>query len=83
MEVQIFPETTLNEYCKVHLMGLPDMFWDYCGWWTPTETHGFSVFKELVIEGKHMENFGSFCEQWFLNENLALSTTRNPCVDDD
>ena len=33
IEVQISQETTLNEYCTIHLMelypGQPDMYWDY------------------------------------------------------
>jgi len=53
-EVQIFEESMLKEYCKVHLMelypGQPDMTWDYPAWWSPREVHGFSVFKELVVK---------------------------------
>lgn len=66
-EVALFEEHMFREYCKVHLVTLfpqqPDMMWDYAAWWTRPERHGYSVFKDIVI----MDNFGSFCEQWFVH----------------
>ena len=75
-------EYVLIEYCKVHLMtlypGQPDMIWDCAGWWGPEDIHGFSVFKEWIMEGKYMENFGPFCEQWLIHQSLPY---RNPWSD--
>jgi hypothetical protein len=66
-EVALFEEHMFREYCKVHLVTLfpqqPDMMWDYAAWWTRPERHGYSVFKDIVI----MDNFVSFCEQWFVH----------------
>jgi hypothetical protein len=43
-EVQIFEESMLKEYCKVHLLEL------YPGQPETRKVHGFSVFKELVVK---------------------------------
>ena len=68
-----------KEYCKTNLMTLypqqPDMMWDYAGWWNSSERHGYSVFKDIVVQGSHMNNFGSFCEQWFIHQNMEESTS--------
>ena len=75
-EVRIFNEYILIEYCKCHLMelfpGQPDISWDYAGWWNPRDIHGYTVFNDIVIRGKHMENFGAFCEQWFTHTDPSL-----------
>ena len=61
-EVALFDVVVFKEYLKTHLSSLypnqPDMCWDYPAWWTRNERHGFSVF-------------GTFVEQWFLQEGLA------------
>lgn len=78
-EVALFEEHMFREYCKVHLMTLfpqqqPDMMWDYAAWWARSERHGYSVFKDIVIKGEHLNNFGSFCEQWFIQLEYESST---------
>eukprot|EP00435_Cladocopium_sp_Y103_P000040 s2725_g1.t1 len=77
-EVALFEQHMFKEYCKVHLMTLfpqqPDMMWDYAGWWTRSERHGYSVFQDIVIRGQYLENFGSFCEQWFIHQDYEYST---------
>ena len=61
-EVALFDVVVFKEYLKTHLSSLypnqPDMCWDYPAWWTRNERHGFSVF-------------GTFVEQWFLQQGLA------------
>lgn len=77
-EVGLFEDHLFKEYCKVHLMTLfprhPDMSLDYAGWWTRSERHGYSVFKDIVLRGEHMGNFGSFCEHWFIHQNHQESS---------
>ena len=55
MEVNIFADMILHEYCKVHLMdlfpGQPDMYWDFCGWCTPTEVKDLRYSKNLLSKG--------------------------------
>ena len=61
MEVEIFEQFIFNEYCTVHLMdlypGQPDMVWDFAGWWRLVGVRGFTVCRELVVEGKYTNNF--------------------------
>ena len=80
-EVGLFENHMFKEYCKVHLMTLfpqqPDMMWDYSGWWTRSERHGYSVFKDIVVKGEHLNNFGSFCEQWFIQSDYASTRGSN------
>lgn len=64
--------------------GQPDLIWDYVGWWTLRDIHGCSVFKDLVIKRKQMDNFGAFCEQgsckqiqhWCIEEMTSKLTSR-------
>ena len=80
-EVGLFVDFILVEYCQTYLMTLfpnqPDLTWDFAGWWAPNDVHGYSVFLDIVVEGKHMDNFGAFCEQWFTQTDPALMNPFN------
>ena len=72
-EVALFEDHMFKQYCKVHLMTLypqqPDMMWDYAaGWWSRSERHGYSIFKDVVVKGHHLGIIGLFCEQWFIQK---------------
>ena len=75
-EVGLFVDFILVEYCQSHLMTLfpnqPDLTWDFAGWWAPNDAHGYTVFLDIVVEGKHMDNFGAFVEHWFAQTDPAL-----------
>ena len=74
-EVALFDVVVFKEYLKTHLSSLypnqPDMCWDYPAWWTRNERHGFSVFMDILVRGMYLDSWGTFVEQWFLQQGLA------------
>jgi len=76
-EVNLFSsEQILREYMKMHLMNLfpnqPDLFWDYPMFWSQRELHGYQVFREIVVDGKYQNSWGSFVEQWFVHIDAPI-----------
>ena len=72
-EVALLSEQNLREFYLCHLMVLypnqPDMSWDHPLWWDRRQQHEYRVFQSIVIEGKYLDCFGSFCEQWFIHRD--------------
>ena len=48
--------------------GQPDFNFDFPLWWNRQDQRECAVFNEIVIHKKHQETWGSFCEQWFVNQ---------------
>ena len=71
-QVGLFNSTVFQEYLKVHLMTLypnqPDMQWDFPMFWTQNERRGFTTFCDIITRGIYLNNWGSFVEQWFIQE---------------
>eukprot|EP00435_Cladocopium_sp_Y103_P007835 s2794_g2.t1 len=88
-EVGLFSATVLQKYLKVHLVtlcpGQLDMLWDYPAFWTRGERHGFTVFCDIVLRGMYLNNWGSFVEHWFIQQDVMnnLPGPAIPWGDDD
>ena len=72
----MFPEQLYREYLKMHMTVLypnqPDMLWDYPMFWSGRDNNGFSVFCSIVVDGQHQNNWGAFCEQWFIHMDAPI-----------
>ena len=76
-EVGLFNHQVLKEYLQTHLMsifpGQPDLLWDYGAWWTQGERRDFGIFNDIVVRGMYQSNWGSFVEQWFIQQDYESS----------
>ena len=75
VEMELWSRRLLKEFCQMLLSESyspqqPDMVWDYPLYWTGTERRGNMLFCEVAVNGKHMENFGAFCEDRFMQQSL-------------
>ena len=72
-EVGMFNHQVLKEYFQTHLMALfpgqSDLSFDYGAWWARGERHGFTVFNDSVVHGHHQSTWGTFVEQWFIQQD--------------
>ena len=75
-EVALFSVQNLREFYLSHLMVLypnqPDIHWDYPLWWNRETQHEYRVFQDIIIDGKYLDCFGSFCEQWFIHQGSGF-----------
>eukprot|EP00435_Cladocopium_sp_Y103_P026822 s1787_g6.t1 len=86
-QVGLFSERLFVEFMKIHLMELfpnqPDIIWDYEAWWTQRERRYFLVFRDIVVHGMHQGNWGTFVEQWFIQQDYEDNVPSNMSWDDD
>ena len=73
-EIGLFTDRLLKQFLQMDLMDLypdqPDFSFDHPAWWGEVERREYMVFIDLVVEGKHQHDFGSYCEQLFLERNV-------------
>ena len=73
-EVGLFNRRILKEYLQIHLMsifpGQPDLTWDHEALWTQCERRNYDTFKDIVAYGMYQLNWGSFVEQWFVQQEF-------------
>ena len=53
--------------------GQPDLTWDHEAWWTQSEHRNYDVFNDIVTYGMHQWIWGSFVEQWFIQQEYEDS----------
>ena len=73
-EVSLFSEQSLREFMLCHLMklfpGQPDLHFGFPLWWNRQDQHEYKLFNDIVVGKKYQEQWGSFCEQWFIHQDF-------------
>jgi len=71
--VSLFAEQSLREFLLVHMMILypnqPGLNYDLPHGWSRQEQHEYQVFRDIVVDGRCQDCWGSFCEKWFIHSD--------------
>ena len=77
LEVNVFPTHLNIPFLQFRLMdlypGQPDMLWDHGMFWDSSEKEMYRVFRNIVVDGKYDDCWGSFLERWFIERNWLES----------